>query len=132
LIQARRSRLAGEGGQALVEFALVLPLLLAVVTGVIQFGIVFRDYLNLTDAVRSGGRVAAISRTAPNPTLAAQTAVTSAGGGLKIAPSDVTVTSTWQPGSDVVVTAAYPYTLSIFGIPVRSGSLTSTTTQRVE
>jgi hypothetical protein len=32
----------------------------------------------------------------------------------------------------VTVSATYPYTLSIFGIAVTSGSLTSSTTERVE
>jgi Flp pilus assembly protein TadG len=121
-----------EGGQALVEFALVLPLLLVVVTGIIQFGVVFKDYIALTDAVRSGARVAAISRPAPNPTAQVQQATVNSGGSLGLDPGSVTVSSTWQPGADVTVSASYPYTLSIFGIPVHSGSLRSSTTQRVE
>jgi hypothetical protein len=88
--------------------------------------------MNLTDAVRSGGRVAAISRTEPNPTLNAQNAVLNAAGGLKTAEMNVQVTSTWQPGADVTVAATYPYTISIFGIALQTGSLTSSTTQRVE
>ena len=45
-------------GQAIVEFAIVLPLLLALVLGIVQFAIAFNNYLTLTDAVRAGaGRV---------------------------------------------------------------------------
>jgi Flp pilus assembly protein TadG len=127
-----RSRLQGESGQATLELALVLPLLLIVVTGCIQLGLVLHSYMNLTDAVRTGGRTAAISRTAVDPTAAAEAALRKAAGGLRAADVAVQVTSTWQPGADVTVTATYPYTISIFGIPVRSGSLTSSTTQRVE
>ena len=36
-----------ERGQALVEFALVLPILATLILGVIQFGIVLHDYLAL-------------------------------------------------------------------------------------
>jgi hypothetical protein len=42
------------------------------------------------------------------------------------------VSSTWVKGSDVTVTATYPYTIRLFGIPVTSGTLSSSTTERVE
>jgi len=50
-----RSRLHGERGASMVEFALVLPLLMLVVFGVIEFGATFNDY----QAVRQGTREAA-------------------------------------------------------------------------
>jgi hypothetical protein len=93
---------------------------------------VLHNYMNLTDAVRTGGRTAAISRTMANPTAAAQSAVVSAAGGLSTSDLNVQVSSTWQLGADVTVTATYPYTISIFGIAVQTGSLTSSTTQRLE
>ena len=37
-----------------------------------------------------------------------------------------------QPGSDVQVTATYPYSISLLGLFTKSGNLTSTTTERVE
>lgn len=46
--------------------------------------------------------------------------------------SGVNVTSTWHSGGSVTVAATYPYTISIFGIPAWSGSLSSRTTERVE
>jgi hypothetical protein len=92
----------------------------------------FNNYLNLTDAVRAGARVAAVSRSATDPTNTAKAAVRNAAGGLTQSQLDVQVNSNWQAGSDVTVAGSYPYTLSIFGIPVYSGSLTSTTTERVE
>ena len=52
-------------GQAMVEFALVLPILVALVFGIIQFGILFNHHLTLTDAVRAGSRQGAVSRTLP-------------------------------------------------------------------
>ena len=67
-----------ESGQAMVEFAIVLPVLLVLVFGIIQFGIVFNHYLTLTDAVRAGARQAAVSRTLPEPPAAAKRRVRSA------------------------------------------------------
>ena len=101
-------------------------------TGIFELGLVLHNFMNLTDAVRSGARVAAVSRTYPNPTDTAKSAVVKAAGGLDPTALDVQVQSTWAPGADVKVTATYPYTISIFGIAVQSGSLTSSTTQRVE
>ena len=55
-------RARDERGQAMVEFALVLPILMALLLGIIQFGIVFNNYITLTDAARAGARKAAVSR----------------------------------------------------------------------
>ena len=50
----RRDRLRTRGdrsrGQALVEFVLVLPPLLLVLLGIIQFGLVFADWIQVTNA----------------------------------------------------------------------------------
>ena len=45
-----------------VELALVLPIFLLLLLGIIQFGTVFRDYIALTDATRVGARQASVSR----------------------------------------------------------------------
>lgn len=49
-----------EKGQTLVEFGLVLPVLLILVMGIIQFGFIFSAKIALTNAVREGARVAAV------------------------------------------------------------------------
>ena len=121
-----------EKGQALTEFALVLPLLMAVLLAIVQFGIAFSHYLSLTDAVRAGARTAAVSRYESNPAAAAKDAVRAAADGLDASRLDVDVSSAWQSGSKVTVSATYPYELDIFGIVVKSGSLKSKTTERVE
>ena len=122
----------GEGGQALVEFTLVLPLFVVLVLAIVQFGIAFHHYLVLTDAVRAGARVASVSRFAPHPEAAATDAVLAAAGDLDARDLRVDVSSPWEPGSDVTVEASYPYSLDIFGIVVKSGDLTSKTTEPVE
>lgn len=52
----------GEEGGALVEMALVLPILMLVLTGIFSFGIAMANYIQLTEAVDVGGRLLAISR----------------------------------------------------------------------
>ena len=56
-----------ERGQTMVEFALAMPVLCLVLFGIIQFGVLFNDYLSLTDATRVGARKGAVSRTAVEP-----------------------------------------------------------------
>jgi Flp pilus assembly protein TadG len=121
-----------ENGQALVEFALVAPLLFLILFGIIQFGIAFMHSVTLTDAVRAGARKAAVSRSAADPTQATKNALLAAATDLDPSKVSTTVTSTWQSGSTVTVAATYPYQINLLGIVVASGDLHSTTTERVE
>ena len=52
-----------EKGQALVEFALVLPLLIMLVCGIIDFGWLFYNVLSLQNACREGARKAIVIST---------------------------------------------------------------------
>jgi len=121
----------------MVEFTLVLPILAVLLFGVIQFGILFNNYVTLTDAVRAGARKAAVSRQlgAANAVAVTQQAVLDAAGDLdpaKLPPP--TVDSSWQHGEPVTVCAKYPYeiTIALLGIHAASGDLTSCTKERVE
>lgn len=119
-----------EKGQALVEFALVAPLLLLLLFAIIQFGIAFKNSLTLTDAVRAGARAAIVSGPSGAAAAAKQAVLASApnldqtqlGNGIS-----VTVGTT-----DVTVNATYPYSISLLGIVVKSGSLSSSTTEVIE
>jgi Flp pilus assembly protein TadG len=57
-----RLRALGEQGGSLVEFALVLPLLLLIITGFTTFGIALNNYLELTEATGIGAQQLAILR----------------------------------------------------------------------
>ena len=126
----------------MVEFVLVAPILLLLVFGIIQFGILFNNYLTLTDAVRAGARQAAVSRTLADPVKSATDRVKSAAANLDTSAGvlDITVdpfdptsgTHSWVQGGDVTVTATYPYSINLLGFVVKSGHLTSQTTERVE
>jgi hypothetical protein len=100
---------------------------------IFQFGVVFKNYIALTDAVRVGARKAAVSRQVPDPRgttiAAAQAAAADLGSDMQVA---VTPNAPWAPGIDVTVTGTYPYALSIMGVVVASGTLTSSTTTRIE
>lgn len=131
----KRISLRNQDGQSVTEFALVLPILAFLLFAVIQFGIVFNNWVQLTDATRAGARKGAVARFLPNPQLACTNAVRASATNLKA--SDLTATCTsssgrWQSGDDVTVNATYPYSISLFGLLSKSGRLSSTTTERIE
>ena len=67
LRRAFRGRWRSERGAEFVEFALAFPLLLLVVMGIMDFGIMFQQYEVLTNAAREGARVAVLPDYCPNP-----------------------------------------------------------------
>ncbi len=129
---SRRRQLREERGQAMVEFAIVLPIFIVLLFGIIQFGIVFNNYETLTDATRAGARAAAVARNNADPTGTATSAVRSSASDLDQSNLAISVSSSWTSGSDVTVHATYPYSIHLLGWIVSSGSLSSTTTERVE
>ena len=55
-----------EAGAALVELAIIAPLLLLLIFGIIEFGLTLNHDVNLTNGVREGARPATM-RAAPVP-----------------------------------------------------------------
>ena len=49
-----------EAGAELIEFALVFPLLLMIILGIVDFALMFQRYEVVTNAVREGARVAVL------------------------------------------------------------------------
>lgn len=47
-------------GQSLVETALVLPIIIIILTGIIDFGMMYNNYLLISDASREAARNAAV------------------------------------------------------------------------
>ncbi len=116
----RSARHSDRGrGQALVEFALVVPLFLLLVAGMIDFGMGLSSSITVTNAAREGARLGIIN---PNATAIESRARSIA---LGLDQTKVTVTSscsrpagstpstctlgTWQSGDSVVVKVDYNY-----------------------
>jgi len=152
--QGAGKRGRGEDGQALVEFAIVLPLLLILVTGIIQFGLLFNKYITLTDAVRSGAQTLALGRGLSDPCdPAVLQAVNSA---TAIGLTSAQVTPSFASGSDYcgsgtytyntsgntagnegegdqgTLTATQPFTLSVFGLGIMSLNLSASASDAIE
>jgi Flp pilus assembly protein TadG len=139
----RSDERARESGQAFVELALVLPILLLLLLGVIQFGTIFRDYIALTDATRVGARQAAVSRSIQPEAQRIPLVISKvhkAAVNLDANKMSVTVepvmvdgvTPGWEESGDVTVRSTYPFQIDLFGQVIYSGLLQSRTTERVE
>lgn len=113
-----------ERGQATVEFALALPVLLIIVLGLTQVGVAIRNELAVELAAREGARAAAVSA---NPAAAANGAATRA------VALPITV-STSERGSTVTVTVTYvdPVNIAIIGTFIGPKTHTATVTMAVE
>ena len=100
-------RKARDRGSAAVEFALVLPLLLLLVFGIIDFGRALNAQITLTQAAREGVRLAALGYSA----AAVQTRAAAAATGLSGVA--VTVATSCAPGAgpaaDAVVDVRYTF-----------------------
>ena len=119
---ARPRRAGGRSsGQAMVEFALVAPVLFLVLIAIFQFGQAFTDYIQVTNAARDGARKAIVSRSDANGVTTVQNTVKASVWSLNKSNMGISVSP-----------VTYPYNISIMGVVVGSGTLTSTTTQRIE
>jgi len=56
--RAERRRARRERGAVAIEAALLTPLLILLFFGIIEFGMLFKDYLAVTSSVRAGARMA--------------------------------------------------------------------------
>jgi len=66
-MRIRRHRIIkSEKGASAVEFALILPILIMLVFGIVEFGIAFNNYITITHAAREGARIAAVDLNNPD------------------------------------------------------------------
>jgi Flp pilus assembly protein TadG len=129
----RRIDSRSEEGQTAVEFALIAPLLIVLLLGILQTGITFNHYLPVTDAARAGARRAIVARVAGLTPADVEASVRAAAPDLDQLKLKVKVDDpTWKAGSDVTVKVTYPYSIDILGVVVASGDLTSTMTDMLE
>jgi Flp pilus assembly protein TadG len=138
------SRFRNERGQAAVEFALVLPLLIALLFLIVGFARVFNAYNDVNQMAADGARFAAVGNFPGDAALLAngdtplsQSPNTTIGDPTYQAPSSSTWGSTCTVGGTVKVTATanvqmipfLPFIDSVLpGVP----SLTGTAEMRVE
>ena len=140
----RQGLFACERGAELVEFALVFPMLLLVIVGIMDFGLLFQRYEVLTAAAREGARVAILPGYTDADVQARVNAYLTAGGVTQPttvsvgAPQTVTVGSQCISIRPVTVTYTHQYLfvgpiMSFFGEPaLGSRPLNATSAMRSE
>jgi Flp pilus assembly protein TadG len=112
-------RLREQRGASAVEFALIVPLLVLLVLGIVEFGHAFQVQGTLSAAAREGVRVMALQ----NDPVAARTAVRDASASLSpaVTNAQVVITPATCPAgggsTNVKVTISYrmPYLTGFFG-----------------
>lgn len=118
-IARSRSLLRSENGAELVEFALVFPILLVVMLGIIDFGFLFQRYEVLTNAAREGARVAILPGYSDADVAARVNQYLTAGGLTGAAVVDVEPPQAVPVGSQCItlrpVTVAYDYEFVFVG-----------------
>ncbi len=118
-----------DGGQASVELALILPLVMILLLAVVQLGLLVRDQILVVHAAREAAREAAVDPAADAPRRAALASST-------LTESRLTVTATGRgaAGSRVRVEVAYraPTSVPLLGAAVGNLTLRASATMRVE
>lgn len=119
---------AADRGAAVVEFALVLPVVLLVLLAAVEVVVVARTHLELVGAAREGARVAA---TAPDPARAVA-AVQAALGEPLGGRARVSVTRPGVVGSPAVVVVTVPHRLASYLLGGMTLEISARAVMRVE
>ncbi|MHA7295302.1 TadE/TadG family type IV pilus assembly protein [Arthrobacter sp. HLT1-21] len=113
-------RFRSESGAAAVEFALVVPALLLVLFGIVEFGRVYNTQLQVTSAAREAVRVMAIEKDAD---VAVAAAILSAPGLLPALSASQVSVSSCDSATETTVIVTYSVDL-ISGLFADAVSLT--------
>jgi len=121
----RHARAGRERGQATVEFAFVLPLLVLALLAVVQVGLVVRDQLGVVHAAREAVRAASVD---PDPDHAVRAAHRTLPG------AEVEVGARPKVGGEISVTVHYTSVtdLPLVGVLFPDPDLHATSVMRVE
>jgi Flp pilus assembly protein TadG len=135
-----------QAGSNLVEFALVLPLLLVLVFGIVDFGLALFDKAVITNAAREGARAGMVYRVPRMTDAEIRTVVQNYAAAhlVTFGTPSLTITPTWNDvdasgdrssGDTLTVSVNYPYNYLVMSklIPtLGSLNLTSTSVMRFE
>ena len=140
-------RMRSQRGQTAVEFTLCATVFFMIIFGLLKVGTIYGDYVALQHAARDGSRKGSVTRGTGNANPAAvssavTTAVQQAGTFLDPTKMGITVTgldsnidpdgTLWEPEDRVQVTVTYPWKLDILGLPIWSGTMSTTTQALIE
>ena len=109
-------KLRSESGASAVEFALLLPVLMMILFGIIEFGLALHRQAILTNASREGARLGIVQSVPAITTGQIDTAINNYLGPAGIIPGTVARTIVGAggvTGVPVIVTLTLPYTFAV-------------------
>ena len=134
----------GDEGQALAEMAIILPVLMLLVFGIIEMSNAWRTFQVVTNSAREGARTAILPGS-DEPAIRERVRRTLEGGGLIFDQANITVecigtdgnpvgTVCSSSGEEARIGIGYPFTFQVLGVladlvPI---TITSTTAMRNE
>jgi Flp pilus assembly protein TadG len=142
--RVRRLIVADSEGNALVEMAVTLPLVMLVMTGIFAFSVAIYQKLQLAEAVSNAGHYLATSRGDHDPCANAVNAIDNGAPGLTASNISISMSLAGAPlpsscpgsgtngpsttfstaqGETVQVAAGYTTALPVFGLPFTSVNL---------
>lgn len=121
-------KLHSETGASAVEFAIILPVLIIILFGIFEFGLVYRDYLAITHAAREGARMAAVGDYSEAEVKQRSYPVTPS----SVTMSYLTVDGAPRHGETVEVVVAYDHPLNVPMFKKGTVRLTSKARMRIE
>jgi Flp pilus assembly protein TadG len=119
-----------QQGQAVIQMAIVLPILIVLLLSIWQLSVVYGTWQSLRSAASGGARAGAAARHGHHLAAARAAARTAAG---DVALKRVSLTATKSHGTATyTATACSSYAVNLLGIVVKSGDLCRDATRRVE
>lgn len=113
LFALRRAR--DERGQALVEFAITMPILLFLLLGIVDFARAWNVYEVLTDAGREGARHAVVDNGSSDAEVQGIVIQAAARAGISLTAGDITITNGTGRGDPTTVSIAGTHELKWVG-----------------
>lgn len=104
-----------DGGQALVEFALVAPILLFLLLGIVDLARAWNVYQVLTDAGREGTRYAVVDNGSTDAQIRALIRQAASAAGITVSDADITVVEGTGRGEPTTVSIQYGHELKWVG-----------------
>ncbi|MFM6973649.1 MAG: TadE/TadG family type IV pilus assembly protein [Agromyces sp.] len=126
--------LRGDRGAAAVEFALIVPLLIFLLFGIIEASRLYNAQISITNSAREAARFTAVHSGVALADIQAQAvgaapsltpALTAAQVAVGYVDSSGVTTTSCGSGGNVIVTISYPYSF-LFGLLNTNGAITLT------
>ncbi len=123
-------RMRSERGAALVESAMILPLIMLISVGIFEFGRAYQTSQVLTNAAREGARLAVLEGRTDGDVRARVNQYVTDGGLISLSDANIQIDRTvalTATATASTVTITYPYTFMVLNPVVRLVTPTSTT-----